>query len=87
MKQLMDKVKQEMIELTSLPFSTIVGVSEDEETHNPTVTLELVERKAIPDSMDLLGVYDVILDGDGSVRTFKRVGMRKRCDIVAGADF
>jgi hypothetical protein len=87
MRQVLDDVKKEMIELTSLPFNTIVGVAQDEETHVPTVTIELVERKAIPDSMDLLGIYDVILDAEGTVKTFKRVGMRKRCDISAAGDF
>ena len=87
MRQVLDHVKKEMIELTSLPFNTIVGVAQDEETHVPTVTIELVERKAIPDSMDLLGVYECILDNECKVQTFKRVGMRKRCDISAAGDF
>lgn len=87
MQQVLENAKKEMIELTSLPFSTIVGVAQDEETNEPKVTIELVERKAIPDSMDLLGIYDVILDIEGKVRTFKRVGMRKRCDIAATGEF
>ena len=87
MKQVLENVKREMTDLTSLPFSTIVGIEQDDETHAYTVTLELVERKAIPDSMDLLGIYDVLLNDDGSIRIFKRVGMRKRCDIVAADEF
>ena len=87
MKQLLDSVKKEMVELTSLPFNTIAGVALDEETHTPVVTIELVERKAIPDSMDLLGIYEVIMDEDGRVITFKRVGMRKRGDVVSATEY
>jgi len=88
MKQLLDSVKKEMVELTSLPFNTIAGVALDEETHEPTVvTIELVERKAIPDSMDLLGIYEVITDADGGVVTFKRVSMRKRGDVVSATEY
>lgn len=87
MPQVLAHVKKEIVELTSLPFNTIVGVSLDEETKAPTVTVELVERKAIPDSMDLLGIYDVITDTDGNVLTFRRVGMRKRGDVVNGSEY
>jgi len=87
MKQLLDSVKKEMMELTSLPFNTIAGMALDEETHTPIVTIELVERKAIPDSMDLLGIYEVITDEDGGVVTFKRVSMRKRGDVFSATEY
>jgi len=87
MKQLLDSVKKEMVDLTSLPFNTITGVALDEETHAPTVTIELVERKAIPDSMDLLGIYEVIIDEAGGVSTFRRIGMRKRGDVASAAEY
>ncbi len=87
MKQVVDSVKKEMAELTSLPFNTIAGVAFDDETHAPTVTIELVERRAIPDSMDLLGIYEVITDQAGKVSTFRRVGMRKRGDAVSAMEY
>ncbi|MDO8872744.1 MAG: gas vesicle protein GvpO [Methanoregula sp.] len=87
MKQLLDSVKNEMVGLTSLPFNTIAGVAFDEETHMPIVTIELVERKAIPDTMDLLGIYEVITDEEGGVVTFKRISMRKRGDVVSATEY
>ncbi len=87
MKQLLDSVKKEMVELTSLPFNTIAGVALDEETHTPIMTIELVERKAIPDSMDLLGIYEVIMNEEGGVATFKRVSMRKRGDVISSTEY
>jgi len=87
MKQVMDTVKKEMVGLTSLPFHTITGVAQDEETNAPIVTMELVERKAIPDSMDLLGLYEIMTDDEGNVKTFKRVSMRKRGDAVSNTEY
>lgn len=87
MKQLLENIKTEMVDLTSLKFSTIMGVGMDEETNARKVTLELVERNAIPDSMDLLGVYEVLADDSGKIRTFKRIGMRKRSDAVSSEEF
>jgi len=42
--------------------------------------LELVEKESIPDSMDILGVYEVELDHDGNVTEFARSGLRQRRD-------
>jgi hypothetical protein len=87
MKQLLESIKKEMTGLTSLKFSTITGVGTDEDTKAKKITLELVERSAIPDSMDLLGIYEVLADEAGNILTFKRVGMRKRSDTVSGEEF
>jgi len=87
MKDLLENTKREVVDLTSLKFSTIVGVGIDEESGARKVTLELVERSAIPDSMDLLGIYDVIVDDSGSIQSFQRVAIRKRSDTVATEEF
>ena len=87
LEQVMVTVKNEMVGLTSLPFNTIAGLALDEETNSPTITIELVERKAIPDSMDLLGIYEVTTDEDGGVRTFRRIGMRKRGDVASASEY
>ena len=86
-KPLLENVKKEMVELTSLPFNTIIGVMENDETGTPKITVELVEKVAIPDSMDLIGVYEVILDNKCKIKSFKRIGMRKRGDIVSNDNY
>ncbi len=45
-----------------------------------SVSLEVLERKAIPDSMDILGIYEVNLDSEGSFLSFERKRLRKRSD-------
>jgi hypothetical protein len=87
MKLLLERVKKGIVDLTSLKFNTIVEVSMDDETHTHRVLCELVERKAIPDSMDLLGVYEIHADDSGFIQTFKRVSMRKRGDAVSASEY
>jgi hypothetical protein len=45
------------------------------------VTAELLERRAVPDTSDLLGVYDLQLDAAGDVLCYERTHMRRRCDL------
>jgi hypothetical protein len=45
------------------------------------VTAELLERKAVPDTSDLLGVYELQLDEAGNLLRYERTHMRRRCDL------
>ena len=87
MKLLVERVKKGIVDLTSLKFNTIVEVSVDDETHTHRVMCELVERNAIPDSMDLLGIYEIHADDSGFIQTFKRVSMRKRGDVATSEGY
>jgi hypothetical protein len=87
MKELLENVKKELVDLTSLKFNTITGVGMDEESGARKVTLELVERNAIPDSMDLLGIYEVLVDDSGNIQTFKRIGMRRRSEVMTSEEY
>lgn len=42
------------------------------------VSAEIVERKAIPDTMDMLGLYEIRLDDEGTLLSFHRMKLRKR---------
>lgn len=45
------------------------------------VIAELVESRAVPDTSDLLGVYEVQLDEGGNILGYVRTRMRRRCDL------
>jgi hypothetical protein len=45
------------------------------------VTVEMVERRGVPDTADLLGVYELRLDPLGNVTRYERTRIRRRCDI------
>lgn len=45
------------------------------------VIVEVLERKAIPDTQDILGVYELKLAEDGELKEYKRVELRRRGDV------
>ena len=78
---------QEIIETaTSLAESilkkrveTITSVAKEDNEWK--VVAEVLERKAVPDTQDILGKYELVLSGDGELVGYKRVEMRRRSDI------
>ena len=67
------------LSVLNLRFSGITAVSRQDDGWR--VTIELVERAAVPDTMDLIGVYEVHLDAEGELTGYERVRVRRRCDL------
>jgi hypothetical protein len=80
MKEVIEKAKEEIGELTILKINTVIGASKDEESGGWKVLVELLEKASIPDAMDLLGTYEVLLNEEGEIVRFERKGLRKRGD-------
>jgi len=83
---LMDVVKtarQRLGELTGLPIGSTVSVRRDE--CGWCVQVEVVEKKSIPDSQDILATYELQVDQDGEVLDMLRSGMRKRSDVMVSS--
>jgi len=47
------------------------------------VTVEALERKAIPNSQDLLGRYEIRLNKNGELIGWTQKILRKRCDTIS----
>jgi hypothetical protein len=45
-----------------------------------TVCIEEIERKGIPDTMDILGLYEINLNNEGDLLSADRKKLRKRGD-------
>lgn len=45
------------------------------------VLVEVLERKAIPDSQDLLAIYEVTVSTEGNVLSYKQIRRRYRVSI------
>jgi hypothetical protein len=60
---------------------TIIGV--DKVGEEWRVTVEALERKAVPDSQDLLGRYEIRLSKDGELIGWTQKIIRKRCDLIS----
>lgn len=77
--EVIERTRKELKIATNLEVSNVVGVNKTEEGWQ--VTVELVERKSIPDTQDLLGTYNVIYDGDGAgMISYERTSVHRRMD-------
>ena len=81
MQDVIEKAREELSKVTGLELSTTIGAVKEEKGWK--VTLEMVEKHSIPDQMDILAVYDVIVDDNGNMIEFKRARLRKRVDTEA----
>lgn len=75
-----EKARKELSKLTGLAASSTVGVSKDEKGWN--ISIEMVEKRSIPDQMDILALYEVLLDEEGNLLNFVRKSMRRRMDSM-----
>ncbi len=46
------------------------------------VLAEVLERKAVPDTQDILGTYELKLTGDLELTGYRRIGMRRRSELA-----
>ena len=43
--------------------------------------VEVLERKSVPDTQDILGRYEMKFDPDGELLGYKRIMLRRRADM------
>ncbi len=77
--ELIERAREELSKATGLELSTTLGAVKEEKGWK--ITTEMVEKHSIPDQMDILAVYESILDDDGNMIEFNRKRLRKRVDI------
>ncbi len=78
MSKVIQKARSELSSLTGLEISSTISAEKEEDRW--LVSLEAVEKRSIPDSMDILAIYEMGLDPEGNMQEFKRTRMRKRID-------
>lgn len=83
-REAIEQAKVALLELMNLPFSSITGAMKAEDGWQ--VTIELIERKGIPDTQDLLGVYEVTLNEHGRMTGYARRRVRRRMDLEEVVD-
>ena len=74
--EIIKKAREDFARLSQMPIDGVIGLSKTEEGW--VVSLEALERRAIPDTMDVLGLYEVRLDNEGNLLGFNRRKLRKR---------
>jgi len=80
---LVKKAREQLGELTGLAVGSTVSVKKGESGW--CVQIEVIEKKSLPDSQDILATYEVMLDEAANLLDFARVGMRRRMDVTAAA--
>ena len=78
-REIINSAKKTLLAVMERELSSVTGVAKTEEGWR--VTIELVERKAIPDTQDVLGVYEVNLDESGNLTGYERIRVRRRADL------
>ncbi len=76
--QLIEQARQQLAEATGLKLSTTVGATKDDKGWR--ISVEMIEKKSIPDGMDILGIYEAWLNDKGELLEFSRKNLRKRID-------
>jgi hypothetical protein len=74
--EVIEKARKEFIHLGKKPTDGVTGLSKTKEGW--AVLMEALERKAIPDTMDVLGLYELRLDDEGNLLGLDRKKLRKR---------
>mgnify|MGYP001568597450 CR=1 FL=1 len=83
LKEVVEQARRELQAMTGRELGTSVGAAKEDKGWK--VSVELVEKKSIPDGMDVLATYEVLTDENGSLISFNRAGMRKRIDTAVTA--
>lgn len=73
-----EQARKGLSKLTGLKASSIVGVTKIENGWH--IFIEMVEKQSIPDQMDILATYEVLLDENGNLLDFERKSMRRRME-------
>jgi len=77
--KVVEGAKKQLSALIERKSSGVVGVAHDEKGWH--VTLEMLEKTSIPDGMDLLAIYETLLDEEGKLVKFDRKQLRHRGDV------
>lgn len=82
-KAVIEKAREELSKLTGLKASSTVGATKNEKGWH--ISIEMLEKQSIPDQMDILAIYEALLDEEGSLLSFDRKSMRKRMETEVKA--
>ena len=74
--EIVEKARKEFVSLGKKPADGVTGLSKTQEGWS--ILMEALERKAIPDTMDVLGLYELRLDDEGNLLGLDRKKLRKR---------
>jgi hypothetical protein len=75
---LIEEAREELVKLTGLKPSSTIGAIKDEKGWH--ISIEMIEKRSIPDQLDVLAIYEALFDEKGNLLGFERKSMRKRME-------
>lgn len=86
--QVREKIREVAEDLIGRPLVSVVSVDRDrkkgdDEDEEPgwVAAVEILERKSIPDTQDILGRYEISLDADREITGYRRTHRYRRDDM------
>ncbi|MEM4781706.1 MAG: gas vesicle protein [Halalkalicoccus sp.] len=84
--QVREKIRQVAEELIGRPLVSVVSVDRDRKTDDDeepgwVAAVEMLERKSVPDTQDILGRYEISLDADHEITGYRRTHRYRRDDM------
>jgi hypothetical protein len=74
---LVQEARRHVSELTGLHAETVTSLNRAGDDRW-VVTVEMLELERVPNTMDVLGTYEITLSQDGELLGFRRVGRHRR---------
>ena len=81
--ELAELARQQVSEMTGLQPATVIGLDRAGEDRW-VVTLEVVELARVPNTMDVMGTFEVTLSEAGELVGLRRRGRHRRSQIDQG---
>jgi len=79
-KDISEKAQEELRQITGFRSESMTSIKKEETGW--LMTIELLEKEGIPDRTDILGLYEVKVDGKGNLTSYERRALRKRGDVT-----
>jgi hypothetical protein len=80
--ELAQQAKQQVAELTGLDGGAVTGLDRNGDAW--VVTVDVTELERIPNTMDVIGTFEVKLSEDGEVLGLRRTGRHRRSETDHG---
>lgn len=72
------RAAEHIVGLTGRDLESVVSIERDDDEGGWQIGVEVVETRRIPDSADILALFEVRVDEDGELAGFRRVGRYSR---------
>lgn len=69
-RELIQRAREQLEEMMGRPVDAVLGMEPHGE--GSVVTVQVVELQRVPASTDVLGSYEITVDGDGDVVAYRR---------------